>query len=216
MYNYYFFAQDTFWQKATIRIASREKTKRPLLLNATKDILGLIYNVIEFSLNFKKTAKYISFVVATKSDITAMGSDGARLITAASDNAIDSVKDFLYNKVDVNSRDWDNLTALIAASGKGHLQMVKYLVQNKAEINLRDKDNITAFMEASMGGYLDVVKFLVDSGAEVETIAASGVSPLWLASGEGHLDVVEYLLSKNTNPNNKRMDGNCIQLNKTN
>jgi hypothetical protein len=46
------------------------------------------------------------FVVATKDDIVAMSSDGARLITAATDNDDKAVKAFLNEKVDVNSRDW--------------------------------------------------------------------------------------------------------------
>jgi ankyrin repeat protein len=66
--------------------------------------------------------------VATKDDITAMSSDGARLITVATDNDEKAVKAFLNDKVDVNSRDWDLLTPLIAASGKGHLSMAKFLV----------------------------------------------------------------------------------------
>ena len=42
--------------------------------------------------------------VANRDDIKAMSSDGARLITAASDNDKKAVKNFLKNGVDVNSR----------------------------------------------------------------------------------------------------------------
>ena len=125
----------------------------------------------------------VSLQFATKEDITAMSSDGARLITAAADNDIDAVKSFLKEKIDVNSRDWDKLTPLIAASGKGHLGMVKLLVSNSADVNLRDKDNITAVMEASMGGHRGVVDYLVSSGATIDVLASTGVSPLWLAAG---------------------------------
>jgi serine/threonine-protein phosphatase 6 regulatory ankyrin repeat subunit B len=149
----------------------------------------------------------VSLQFATKEDVTAMSSDGARLITAAADNDVNAVKKFLSSKIDVNSRDWDKLTPLIAASGKGHLAMVKLLISNKADVNLRDKDNITALMEGSMGGHKDVVDLLVKNGASIDVLAASGVSPLWLAAGEGHLSVVNYLLDKKADPNNQRVDG---------
>eukprot|EP01035_Chromulina_nebulosa_P017130 gene17130-22644_t len=144
---------------------------------------------------------------ATKDDITAMGSDGARFITAASDNDLESIKNFLHNKVDINSRDWDNTTALIAASGKGNLDTVKYLISNGADINLSDKDNVTALTEAAMGGHTTIVDYLLNVGADFEVTAASGVTPLWLAAGEGHYDIVKLLLSKGANPNPTRMDG---------
>lgn len=149
----------------------------------------------------------VSLQFATRDDIAAMSSDGARLITAAADNDVNTVKAFLKNKVDVNSRDWDKVTPLIAASGGGHLGMVKLLISNKADVNLRDKDNITALMEGAMGGHKDVVDYLLSHGASVNVFAASGVSPLWLASSAGHADVVKYLLAKKADPNNKRMDG---------
>jgi ankyrin repeat protein len=137
-----------------------------------------------------------------------MSGDGARLISAATDGDLPTVKAFLNNKVDVNSRDWDNLTALIAASSKGQLETVKFLITKGSSVNLRDKDNVTALMEASVGGHLSVVEYLVKNNAEVDAVAASGISALWLASGEGKLSVVNYLLqSKKADPNIKRADG---------
>ena len=65
-------------------------------------------------------------IVATKDHIEAMGSDGARLVTAALENDLNSVKSFLNKDVDVNARDWDNMTALIAASSKVYLPVVKH------------------------------------------------------------------------------------------
>lgn len=149
----------------------------------------------------------LSLQFATKEDITAMSSDGARLIAACADNDMNAVKGYLKDKVDVNSRDWDKLTPLISAAGKGNLPIVKLLVSNKADIHLRDKDNITAVMEGAMGGHKDVVEYLVSQGASIDVVATSGVSPLWLAAGEGHVNVVKYLLGKKADPNNKRVDG---------
>jgi len=144
---------------------------------------------------------------ATVDDIAIMDSDGARLIAAAADNDNNEVKKFIKNSIDVNSRDWDNQTALMASAAKGHINIVKELVKNKADVNLVDKDNITALMEASIGGYKNVVEFLVNNGAEVDATASSGFSALWLAAGEGFNDIVKFLLGKKANPNNSRYDG---------
>ena len=116
-----------------------------------------------------------------------MSSDGARLITAASDGDKKLVKKFLKDGVDVNaryflfclfknfslivysvsmvtyagyslasvlmialdvfwSRDWDNLTAVIAAASAGHLDMVKFLIDSGADINAKDKVSFEFFV----------------------------------------------------------------------
>ncbi len=61
------------------------------------------------------------FQFASENDMAAMAAPGVRLITAASDGDKKGVKKWLDQGVDVDSRDWDNLTPLIAASSQGHL-----------------------------------------------------------------------------------------------
>lgn len=63
----------------------------------------------------------VFFQFASEDDMAAMGAPGVRLITAASDGDKKGVKRWLDQGVDVDSRDWDNLTPLIAASSQGHL-----------------------------------------------------------------------------------------------
>lgn len=58
---------------------------------------------------------------ASEADMIAMSAPGVRLITAASDGDKKGVRRWLEQGVDVDSRDWDNLTPLIAASSQGHL-----------------------------------------------------------------------------------------------
>ena len=53
--------------------------------------------------------------------MAAMSAPGVRLITAASDGDKRGVKRWLDQGVNVDSRDWDNLTPLIAASSQGYL-----------------------------------------------------------------------------------------------
>lgn len=85
---------------------------------------------------------------ASASDIKTMSSDGARLIGAASDGNKKAIEDFLKDGIDVNVRDWDELTALIPAASSGHLEICKLLVKEGIDVNAKDKDGITALMEA--------------------------------------------------------------------
>lgn len=42
---------------------------------------------------------------------------------------MEAVKGFLKDGLDVNSQDWDKLTALVAAASQGHMAMVKLLLE---------------------------------------------------------------------------------------
>jgi len=64
---------------------------------------------------------------------------GARLITAASDGDKRSVKQFLKDGVDVNSRDWDKTSSMSAAAQAGHFDVVKMLFQAGADVDAQDK-----------------------------------------------------------------------------
>lgn len=144
---------------------------------------------------------------ASAADVEAMSSPGARLIGAASDGDKKLVQRLLKEeKMDVNSRDWDELTPLIPAASAGHLDVVKLLLKEGADVNAKDKDGITALMEASIMGHVKVVEHLMKEGATVDAPANSGVTALWLASGEGRAEVMKALLKKDADPNNARSD----------
>ena len=144
---------------------------------------------------------------ASMADIEAMSSPGARLIGAASDGDKKLVQKLLkVEKLDVNVRDWDELTPLIPAASAGHMEVVKLLLKEGADVNAKDKDGITALMEASIMGHTKIVDLLLKEGAEVDSPANSGVTALWLASGEGRVDVMKSLLKKDADANNARSD----------
>ena len=145
---------------------------------------------------------------ASTADITAMSSNGARFIGAASDGDKKLVQSFLKGKeVDVNESDWDDLTALITASSAGHLDIVKMLLKSNADVNASDKDGITALMEASIMGHDKIVTALIDAGAEVDFKSKSGVTALWLAAGENKISVMKNLLKKEADASVTRSDG---------
>ena len=144
---------------------------------------------------------------ASAADIKTMNSPGARMIGAASDGDKKAIQALLKEGIDVNVRDWDDLTALIPAASSGHLEICKLLVKEGVDINAKDKDGITALMEASIMGHTKIVEFLLESGAEVDAAASSEVTALWLAASEGRSDVMKILLDKMADPKNTRIDG---------
>lgn len=145
---------------------------------------------------------------ASAADITAMDSPGARFIGAASDGDKKTVESLLKSKeVDVNEKDWDELTALITASSAGNVDIVKLLIKKGADVNASDKDGITALMEASIMGHTKIVDALIDAGAEVDFKSKSQVTALWLASGENKVEVMKHLLKKGADASVTRSDG---------
>jgi len=144
---------------------------------------------------------------ASASDIKTMSSDGARLIGAASDGDKKGIEALLKDGVDVNVRDWDELTALIPAASSGHLDICKLLVKEGIDVNAKDKDGITALMEASIMGHEKIVEFLIENGADVNAVASSEVSAMWLAASEGRVEVMKLLTKNNAEATNTRVDG---------
>jgi ankyrin repeat protein len=144
---------------------------------------------------------------ASAADISTMSSPGARLIGAASDGDKKAIQALLKEGVNVNVRDWDDLTALIPAASSGHVEICKLLVSKGIDVNAKDKDGITALMEASIMGHQKVVEFLLEKGAEVNAAASSEVTALWLAASEGRVEVMTTLLAKDADATNARVDG---------
>jgi hypothetical protein len=153
--------------------------------------------------------KYTPFQLqfASASDIQQMSSPGARLVGAATDGDMKAIQAMLKERIDVNFRDWDQLTALIPASSSGNLDMVKFLVKEGIDVNAKDKDGITALMEASIMGHTKVVEFLTEKGADVAASANSGITALWLAASAGKADCIQALVKKGADANNARNDG---------
>ena len=151
---------------------------------------------------------------ASAADIEAMSSPGARLIGAASDGDKKLVQKLLKEDkdVNVNVRDWDELTPLIPAASGGHYDVVKLLLKEGADVNAKDKDGITALMEAGIQGHTKIVDLLLKEGATVDAPANSGVTALWLSAGEGKVDVLKSLLKKDADPNNVRSDNISVLM----
>ena len=113
-------------------------------------------------------------------------------------NDIDMFRKLINEGVDINERDYNNLTALWYAAQCVRYEMAKILIEHGADLEVKDKYGNTLLYEAvyrykrAPDGKL--IKLLVDAGADVNAENNYGVSPLGLARMAGdfpYLDMLE-------------------------
>ena len=100
----------------------------------------------------------------------------------------------IEKQASVNSRDYQNNTALHNACLCGNFQLIQLLVDNDAHINERNEFGMTPLMNC-----IDdekAVDLLLAKGADVSILDERGVAALDYASGMGLYQVVDGILQK--------------------
>ena len=97
-------------------------------------------------------------------------------------NDDDRVRTLIYANVDVNERNYANITPLTIAAEKGNLTIVKYLVEAKADVNASSPYGVTPLVAAASQGNADVVEYLLSRGANASVKDETGKTPLLYAS----------------------------------
>jgi len=82
---------------------------------------------------------------------------------------------------DVDSRGFDNLTALQMASLRGHEEVARVLLEGDADVTAQTDDGRTPLHVASREGHLQVVRALLEHGASTTAQDKVGSTPLHLA-----------------------------------
>lgn len=104
-----------------------------------------------------------------------------KLINAATDNDIDSVRYAIKNNVNLEVKDGQSWTALQLACYKGHAGIAKLLIENGADIESREGNKATRYtplMTALIYSHYDVFELLLKNGADVDAKGDNGYSPL--------------------------------------
>jgi ankyrin repeat protein len=113
------------------------------------------------------------------------------LISAAEAGNLDSVRQLIHDKADVNCRDSRDDPVLLVAARSGHVEVVQALIAAGANVNAKThRWGHTALSAASEQGHLEVVQALIAAGADVNAGGA-----LDAASGQGRLEVVRTLIA---------------------
>jgi hypothetical protein len=82
---------------------------------------------------------------------------------------------------DMEARDGDGRTPLVAACAEGRVDAVRALIEEDADLEARDGENRTPLIVASVGGGVDAVRALLDAGADLEARDDENRTPLFAA-----------------------------------
>lgn len=132
--------------------------------------------------------------------------------TAVTHNNIESVKKFLADGFDVNTRIHSGWSALMTACCNGHHQIAQLLIEHKADVNF-EQDKFTTLMAACYASnkneedLLICAKYLIEKGAKVNTRDRNLMSPLMYASRQGYSKMVKLLCEKSANVDQQEARG---------
>lgn len=115
------------------------------------------------------------------------------LLTEAGWGHTDKVRLLLESGADVNARDTNGDTPLIAAAFMGFNETVRLLLDKGADVNAQNNLGSTALMEAATMNKPEAVELLLSSGAETTAKNMAGLSALDLALKEKHLEMGNLL-----------------------
>jgi ankyrin repeat protein len=123
----------------------------------------------------------------------------AEIFKAVVSGDVENIRRILAAGADIDTRDGEGGTPLMAAAHTGNLPMVLALIELGADVNATDAQGWTPLMKSAYNaelnrGFADVAQALIDAGANVEMPISYGIRPLMLAAGYGETAVAETLL----------------------
>ena len=107
-----------------------------------------------------------------------------------------AVELFLAAGMNVNAKNSEGLTALMAACVDGHRDIVAILFGKGSDVNATSALGETALMVAAARGHDDIVRLLLDHNADPKACSDKGVPPLSYAAGGGHTKAMSLLVDK--------------------
>jgi len=118
------------------------------------------------------------------------------LTVAAERGDTTAVLQFLADGADINMRDAQGRTPVMAATRGNQIETVRALIRAGADINIRDNRLDNPFLYAGAEGLLDILNLAIDAGADTQLTNRFGGTALIPAAERGHVAVVETLLTR--------------------
>ena len=103
---------------------------------------------------------------------------------------------------DVNWRNQDGDTPLIAACRRGHVETATVLIVNGADVNATGQDSYTPLHISCNRGDFDMVNILLDAHASISAKADDGDTPVDIAIAKGYDDIHHRLMQYSNNNTN--------------
>jgi hypothetical protein len=119
---------------------------------------------------------------------------GDPLVVAAGRGDTPAVLRLLTDGADIDGRDADGRTPVLAATIGNHADTVRALIDAGANVDIRDNRLDNPFLYAGAQGLLDIVRLLIAAGADPALTNRYGGVALIPACERGHVEVVRELL----------------------
>jgi ankyrin repeat protein len=127
--------------------------------------------------------------------VLAWGQSQAPLVEAAGRGELAQVQALLRAGADVEQRDANGRTAVLAATAGNHLAVVRALIARGANVNAQDHQRDSAFLLAGARGSTEIVRATLAAGADLKLPNRFGGNALIPACERGHVETVRFLLT---------------------
>ena len=134
-----------------------------------------------------------------------------KLISAARDGDILSVRVLIENGADVNAKDELGKTVLHLATREGHVEIVKILIEKGADVDVKDNERYTALHWATLDGHIEIAKILIEMDADVDARDIYGWTALHVAAGNERVEITEVLIEKGADVDAKNKNERTAQ-----
>ncbi len=131
----------------------------------------------------------------------------ASLLKAALAGDTFIVKALLDVGADVDTRDRNAQTPLMAAASKSHMEGLEALLAAGANVNAQRVDGQTALISAAIDGRAEVAHVLLAHGADPNLSTERGTTALIGAAYKGNTQIVQALLAAGADADAKEKDG---------
>ena len=121
---------------------------------------------------------------------------GLRLHDAAIEGDLDALAAALADGLDIDARDAQGRTAILAATVARQTAAVAALLDAGADVDLQDDRLDNPFLYAGAEGLLDILRLVNAAGADPAITNRYGGIALIPASERGHVETVRYLLAE--------------------
>jgi ankyrin repeat protein len=145
----------------------------------------------------------LGMVVLPPTLSVAAGASDLRLVQAAAQADVATVRTLIQQKVDVNAPYGDGTTPLHWAAHWNNQDMADLLIRAGAAVNATNDLGVTPLWLAGENGSLDMAARLLKAGANPNVAIANGVTPLMEAARTGNAQLVKLLLADGAEVNAK-------------
>jgi ankyrin repeat protein len=140
--------------------------------------------------------------------VSASAIAGEPLFDAVKAGDTADVERLLASGAEVDSRDHDQATPLIAAALSDQPAVAELLLSKGADMMARNAGGFTPLHAAAYSGSVRIAELLLDKGAVLEdTGNKAGVTPLMVAVEENHVALLELLIARGADVNRPESHG---------